>query len=784
MAFLPMTRQEMIQRDWHELDFLMISGDAYVDHPSFGPALLGRLLEAEGYRVGIIAQPDINDEQSVLALGKPRLAVLVASGVVDSMVDNYTAARKPRSDDRYSPGGTGGSRPDRATIRYCNLIRATMGDVPLIIGGIEASLRRMAHYDYWDHKVRRSILQDSQADLLVYGMGELTLLKIASLLSRDVPVQSLTDLPGTCVLSQAERLPKKTQLFLNSTEDWQWQSDALLPEKAAAIKQPVKQSAFLDQRFPADQAHVLLPGFADVSTDTIAYALAFRMLSLEQDPKQGRVLIQPHGRRLLVQNPPQRPLTVKEMDRLYQLPYERKPHPVYDKQGGVPAIAEVGMSITAHRGCYGGCHFCAIGLHQGRIIQHRSASSILNEAQTISQSSDFKGYIHDVGGPTANFHQPACARQRDGTACRHRQCLFPEPCPLLEADHAAYLSVLEQIRQLPDIKKVFVRSGIRFDYLLLDQKNPFLEQLCEHHISGQLKVAPEHISRDTLKAMGKPGPDVYRTFARRYEETNQALGKEQYLVPYLISGHPGCTLDDAIELALEIKKRHVIPEQVQDFYPTPGTLSTTMYHTGFDPMTLETVYIPRGEEKAMQRALLQYSKPRSRDLAEKALRQAGRDDLIGFGPDALVKPRGGKAGDHANGDTKGSSKAKKVRAYNSADRKQHASGIGKNLHKKNRNARKSRNVASSSRDGQKSRHDMSENKSRANISGTSRSAEAASASGSAKRKHSSEQARHSGKPGRFGTKNRSKQSVSKPGNKTYQGKTHGSQSRTHRGKKR
>ena len=643
MAFLPMTRAEMDERGWSDLDFLLISGDAYVDHPSFGPALLGRLLEAEGYTVGILSQPDMNRHDSLLDMGIPRLAVLVASGVVDSMVDNYTAARKPRSDDSYSPGGKGGRRPDRTTIRYCNLVRAQMGDIPLIIGGIEASLRRLAHYDYWDHKVRRSILQDSQADLLVYGMGELTLLEIARLLSREVPVKNLTDLSGTCVLASEPGLTKKTQAFLDLHKNWSWQHDKPFdhPEELAVeMKDDQERSDWLDSLFPSDETHVLLPDYNTVAGDKPAYALSFRMLYLEQDPQRGRILIQPHSRRFLVQNPPRRPMTVQEMDRLYQLPFERRPHPSYEKKGGVPAISEVSMSITAHRGCFGGCHFCAIALHQGRVIQHRSPKSILAEAEAISQDPAFKGYIHDVGGPTANFHRPACYKQEQGTACRDRQCLFPEPCPALKADHQDYMSVLEQIRQLPGIKKVFIRSGIRFDYLLLDTQHPFLEQLCRHHISGQLKVAPEHTSRSTLQAMGKPPPEVFQTFSRRYHQMNKKLEKEQYLVPYLISGHPGCTLDDAIELALEIKASHVVPEQVQDFYPTPGTISTTMYYTGLHPLTMETVHVPKGEEKAMQRALLQYNRPRSRDMAQKALRLAGRDDLIGDGPQALIKKSG------------------------------------------------------------------------------------------------------------------------------------------------
>lgn len=641
--FLPISAADMAARGWDQLDFLIICGDAYVDHPSFGPAILGRLLESEGFRVGLIAQPSIEDPQVIMAMGQPRLAVLVASGVVDSMVDNYTAARRPRRDDRYSAGGQGGRRPDRATIRYCNMVRDQMGEIPLIIGGIEASLRRMAHYDYWDHKVRRSILQDSQADLLVYGMGELTLLEIARLLDRGVPVSSLNSLRGTCALVRPDQLPKKLAAFLNQPEaaDWYW-----TPQAAESLPQD------LDSLFPSDRQCVLLPDYETVANDKTAYALAFRMLYLEQDPQHGRILLQPHGRRLLLQNPPQRPLQTDEMDRVYDLPYSRRPHPVYDASGGVPAVAEVSMSIVSHRGCYGGCHFCAIALHQGRIIQHRSESSILKEAQTIIEQPDFKGYIHDVGGPTANFSRPACAKQRGGGVCRNRQCLFPEPCPALEADHRPYMQLLDHIRQMDKVKRVFVRSGVRFDYLLLDQDNDFLDQLCRYHVSGQLKVAPEHYSRRALAAMGKPPPEVYDQFSRLFTAKNAELGKKQYLVPYLISGHPGCTLDDAIEMAEVIHRGRVIPEQVQDFYPTPGTLSTAMYHTGLDPLTMQPIHVVRGEEKAMQRALLQYRYAKNRPLVVKALRMAGRTDLIGTGPDALIPPaeqgRRGSAGSAAH----------------------------------------------------------------------------------------------------------------------------------------
>lgn len=626
MAHLPISRAEMESRGWDELDFIFITGDAYVDHPSFGAALLSRRLEAAGYRIGIIPQPALSDPASLLVLGRPRLGVLVSSGVVDSMVDNYTASRKPRSDDRYSPGGAGGGRPDRATIRYCNLVRDQLGEIPLIIGGIEASLRRFAHYDYWSRQVRRTILQDSQADLLVFGMGELPLLEIAGLLAKGVPIRKINSIRGTCVLAKPDQLPNSCADFIASFPDFQLR----VPSGSINGKRYPK--------LPEDDRYILLPPFEQVASDKLAYAVAFRYQYQEQDPAEGKTLIQQHSGRYLVQNPPQRPLTRSEMDKVYALPYERTPHPVYAKAGGVPAIEEVRFSINSHRGCFGGCHFCAITFHQGRIVQRRSAISIVREAELLSHEPDFKGYIHDVGGPTANFFQPACARQRNGGVCKDRQCLFPEPCPALEADHGEYLEVLKKVRGLPGVKKVFIRSGIRFDYVLLDKKNDFLTELCRFHISGQLKVAPEHVSASALKAMGKPAPEVYRTFKKRYEETNQSLNMKQYLVPYLISGHPGCTLEDAVELALEIKASRVMPEQVQDFYPTPGTVSTAMYHTGLNPFTLETVHVPDGEEKALQRALLQFGRPANRDRVLEALRRTGRTDLIGYGPDRLVPP--------------------------------------------------------------------------------------------------------------------------------------------------
>ncbi len=626
MTHLPISRSDMDQRGWDELDFLFISGDAYVDHPSFGTAILTRLLEDQGYRVGIVVQPSLKDHQSLLEMGRPRLAVLVSSGVVDSMVNNYTAGRKPRSDDRYSAGGIGGNRPDRALIAYCNLVRSQLGDIPLIIGGIEASLRRFAHYDYWSNQVRRSILQDSQADLLIYGMGEKPLVEIAGLLAKGVPIRKINSIRGTCLLAKPEQLSGRCAEFIMQYPDYR-----LEPEKHS-IK------SLLKPVLPEDDHHVLLPSYIEAARDKLAYAVAFRYQYWEQDPSQGKTLIQQHSGRYLVQNPPQLPMTPLEMDRIYALPYERTPHPRYLAEGGIPAISEVRFSINSHRGCFGGCNFCAITFHQGRIVQHRSAASIVQEAELIVKQPDFKGYIHDVGGPTANFYQPACDRQEKGSVCKNRQCLFPKPCPSLKADHREYMEILRKVRSLPGIKKVFIRSGIRFDYLLLDKKNDFLTELCQYHVSGQLKVAPEHISERVLQAMGKPPAEIYRTFKTQYEQVNQTLGLKQYLVPYLISGHPGCTLDDAIELALEIKANKVMPEQVQDFYPTPGTVSTVMYYTGLNPFTLETVHIPSGEEKVLQRALLQFGRPDNRDKVLEALRRTCRTDLIGYGPGQLVSP--------------------------------------------------------------------------------------------------------------------------------------------------
>ncbi len=613
MAFLPVCANDLADRGWSELDFLFITGDAYVDHPSFGASILTRVLEAEGYRVGIIAQPDPEDRTCLHRVGLPRFGVFVSSGVVDSMVNHYTAAKRKRAEDRYSPGGQSGKRPDRALIRYGQMVRSQLGDIPLVIGGIEASLRRFAHYDYWSDSVRQSILLDSQADILVYGMGEKPIVEVARLLSRNAPVDKITSLRGTAVIRKPEHLPKKVASFIAEAE---------------SANLPIIESG----------EFVWLPDLAAVADDKILYAKAFQLQQAEQDPENGRVLIQRHRERYVVQNPPVRPMTPAEMDRVYALPYERLAHPSYQEHGGVPALEEVRFSINSHRGCYGSCSFCAIAYHQGRIIQHRTEESILQEGALLTSMPDFKGYIHDVGGPTANFHLPACEKQERGAVCKNRLCLTPVPCPKLRVDHQAYLGVLRKLRRLPGVKKVFIRSGIRFDALVRDPDTSVLEEICRHHVSGQLKVAPEHTVNAVLRLMGKPDHAVYEQFEKRYHDINQRLGLKQYLVPYLISGHPGCTLEHAIELAEYIRDHRVIPEQVQDFYPTPGTVSTAMYYTGLDPGSLKPVHVPSAEEKMLQRALLQFTRPENQNLVRTALELAGHTDLIGNHPQALVRP--------------------------------------------------------------------------------------------------------------------------------------------------
>lgn len=590
--FLPICKKDLIDRNIDILDFIIVTGDAYVDHPSFGSAIIGRTLEAQGFTVGIIAQPNWNNVEEFKILGKPKYAFLVNSGNIDSMVNHYTAAKKKRHDDLYSPGGKSGYRPDRAVIVYCNKIREAYKDVPIAIGGIEASLRRFAHYDYWSNKVRRSILFDSKADILMYGMGEKTIIQLADMFKYGSKVENITNIKGTCYIT-------KDISSLNN--------------------------------------YVSVPSYEEVVKDKNKYGESFKLESLEQDPVRGKTIIQRHGDRYLVQNPPQDPLTNEEMDYTYNLPYMRTYHPIYKKDGGIPAINEVKFSITSHRGCYGSCSFCALTFHQGRTIQTRSADSIVDEAKLLTNLPDFKGYIHDIGGPTANFRHRACTLQIEHGTCKNRQCMFPKPCKNLIIDHKEYLSVLRKVRELPKIKKVFVRSGIRYDYLIYDKDDTFFKELCKYHISGQLKVAPEHVVPRVLTQMGKPTRDIYDKFVNKYFDINKKINKKQYLVPYLMSSHPGSDLNAAIELAQYIKNMGYTPEQVQDFYPTPGSLSTTIYYTGFNPMTGEKVYTPKTQsEKNMQRALIQFAVPKNYSLVKKALITAGREDLIGNSKECLI----------------------------------------------------------------------------------------------------------------------------------------------------
>ena len=593
--FLPIDREDMQRRGWEDLDFLVISGDAYVDHPSFGHAIISRWLENLGFRVGIIAQPDWRSTEDFKRMGRPRLGVMVTAGNLDSMLNHYTASGKKRKTDNYSPGGVGGLRPDRATIVYCNRVRELWKDIPLIIGGIEASLRRMAHYDYWGNDVRRSILADSRADLLVFGMGELPVTGIAYALSQGRDVSQIRDIPGTC-----------------------WKTHD--PANAADA--------------------VVLPSFEEIRTDKKVFAQAFKKFYLEQNHSRGNRLIQDQGAWNVVQNRPARPLTEKEMDKVYNLPYTRAAHPSYDEAGGVPALEEVLFSITSHRGCFGECSFCAIAMHQGRIIQSRSDKSMVEEASSFKKMKDFKGYIHDVGGPTANFVVPSCPDQEKKGTCSGKSCLYPGPCKKLEADHSRYLGLLRKLREIPGIKKVFIRSGLRYDYILQDKKTDFLDELCRYHVSGQLKIAPEHVSPAVLKFMRKVPRDVTVEFIDAYRKKNRELGMKQFLVPYFMSSHPGSTLKEAVDLAEFIRDSGLRPEQVQDFTPTPGSVSTCMYYTGIDPMTGEDVYVPRDhEERKMQRSLLQYWVPENAGTVKKALIKAGREDLIGNENKCLVQER-------------------------------------------------------------------------------------------------------------------------------------------------
>ncbi|MBR3310259.1 MAG: YgiQ family radical SAM protein [Solobacterium sp.] len=595
-GFLPVSRRDLKKRKIEQLDFVYICGDAYVDHSSFGAAIICRILEANGYTVGMIAQPDWRKNESIAVLGEPRLAFLVSSGNMDSMVNHYTVAKKRRNFDAYSPGGVIGKRPDYAATVYCNLIRRTFKKTPIILGGIEASLRRLGHYDYWSDKIRRSILLDSGADLISYGMGEHSIVEIADALAAGIDIRDITWIKGTVFKTRNEDLV----------------SDA-----------------------------VRLPDFEEILQDKRAYAESFRIQYMNTDPFAGKQLCECYGGKMfVVQNPSSEPLTQEEMDSVYALPYMRAYHPMYEKEGGIPAFGEIKYSLTSNRGCFGECSFCALTFHQGRIIQSRSHESIVNEAKQFLTEPDFKGFIHDVGGPTAEFRAPACRKQLKYGACTNKRCLFPKPCKNLEVDHSDYLSLLKKLRELPGVKKVFVRSGIRFDYALLDPDQSFLEELCRYHISGQLRVAPEHISDNVLSRMGKPPVKIYNKFIDAFTRINKELQMNQYAVPYLMSSHPGSTLRDAIALACYLNEHHLNPEQVQDFYPTPSTISTCMYYTGYDPVTMRPVYVAKNpHEKAMQRALIQFKNPRNYELVREALVLEKRTDLIGYGKECLIPPR-------------------------------------------------------------------------------------------------------------------------------------------------
>lgn len=594
--FLPISKEDMIKRGWEEVDFAFVIGDAYVDHPSFGHAIISRVLEANGYKVGIISQPDWRDKNSINTFGRPRLGFLVMSGNMDSMVNHYSVSKKRRATDAFTPGGLMGKRPDYATVVYSNLIRQTYKDVPIIIGGIEASLRRLGHYDYWSNKVKRSILMDSGADLISYGMGERSIVEIADALNAGINVKDITFIEGTVY---------KTQTLENIYD------------------------------------YIKLPSFAEIKASKETYARSFYIQYCNTDPFVAKKLVEEYNDGIyVVQNTPAKPLSQPEMDRVYALNYMRNYHPSYEEAGGVPAISEVKFSLVSNRGCFGGCSFCALTFHQGRIIQTRSHESIINEAKQIIWDKDFKGYIHDVGGPTANFRHTSCNKQLTKGVCPNKQCLFPKPCKNLIVDHSDYLKLLRKLRELPKVKKVFIRSGIRFDYLMCDSDDTFMREMVEHHISGQLKVAPEHISDNVLQMMGKPENAVYEKFINKYKKLNEKMGKKQFVVPYLMSSHPGSKLEDAIALAEYLRDLGYMPEQVQDFYPTPSTISTCMYYTGLDPRTMKPVYVPiNPHEKAMQRALIQYRNPKNYDLVHEALVKAGRTDLIGFDKNCLIRPR-------------------------------------------------------------------------------------------------------------------------------------------------
>ncbi|WP_370829958.1 YgiQ family radical SAM protein [Clostridium sp.] len=594
--FLPISKADMEERGWEQCDFIIVTGDAYVDHHSFGTAVISRVLEHAGYKVGIIAQPDWHSTNDFMKLGRPRLAFLVNAGNMDSMVNHYTVSKRVREKDLYSPGGKMGLRPDRATIVYCNKIREAYKNINICIGGVEASLRRFAHYDYWADKVRKSILTDSGADLLIYGMSEKQIVEVAHYLNEGFDAKYIRHVPGTCYLADS-----------------------------------------LDEIY---EEHIVIPSYKEVSTDKIKYCEAFKITYQEQDPMRGRTIVQDQGDKFLVVNKPEVILNREELDAVYDLPFTKEYHPSYEAMGGIPALEEVKFSIVGSRGCFGNCSFCAITFHQGRAVQSRSKESIVKEAKEMTEMKDFKGYIHDVGGPTANFRKPACKHQLTIGACKTKQCLSPSVCKNMEVDHKEFIDVLRSVRSLPKIKKVFVRSGIRYDYVMADKDDTFFKELVEHHVSGQLKVAPEHVSEKVLKHMGKPAGRTYEDFRQKFFRITEKLGKKQYIIPYLMSSHPGSTLNEAIELAEYLRDIKYQPEQVQDFYPTPGTLSTTIFYTGLDPITMKPVYVPKSkEEKAMQRALLQFSNPKNYNIVYDALMKAGREDLIGNGPKCLIKSK-------------------------------------------------------------------------------------------------------------------------------------------------
>ncbi|HFD2039454.1 TPA: YgiQ family radical SAM protein [Clostridium perfringens] len=652
--FLPICKDDMIERGWEQCDFVLVTADAYIDHHSFGTAIISRVLENAGYKVGIIAQPDWKSVDDFKKLGRPRLGFLVNGGNMDPMVNHYTVSKKLRKKDLYTPKGEMGKRPDRATIVYCNKIRESYKDVNIVIGGIEASLRRFAHYDYWENKVRKSILVDSGADLLVYGMSEKQIVEVADFLNQGFDGKYIRHIPGTCYIADS-----------------------------------------LDEIY---EEHIVLPSFKDVSSDKRTYAECFKIQYDEQDPVRGRTLVQEHNGKYVVINKPEMPLSREELDRVYALPYQKTYHPIYEKDGGIAAIEEVKFSLVSSRGCSGNCSFCAITFHQGRIVTSRSEDSIVEEAEEITKYDDFKGYIHDIGGPTANFRKPACKKQLTLGACKHKRCMSPGICKNMEVDHREYLHLLRRVRKLPGIKKVFIRSGLRYDYIMADKDDTFFKELVEHHVSGQLKVAPEHVSPNVLKYMGKPAGKTYDEFRRKFFRITERLGKKQFIIPYLMSSHPGCKLEDAIMLAEYLRDINYQPEQVQDFYPTPGTLSTTMFYTGLDPLTMEEVYIPRSkEEKAMQRALLQFKNPKNYNIVYDALVKAGREDLIGNGPKCLIRDKNsfGKGNNHSNHKSGG----RKNRNENSGRRE--SEDKKRSSHSKKQRGNKSRGFDQKSQRGSK-----------------------------------------------------------------------------------